>query len=94
MALSAGGVTELVTERKSAKYTSLATSYIFILLAFETVSPVNCSGTFLDDLGRRMKYVTGDPREGQYLFQRLSVAVQRFNMAAFGCSFVYDDAET
>ena len=35
--------------------------------------------TFLDDLGRRISFLSGDDREHLFLFQRISVAIQRFN---------------
>ena len=31
------------------------------------------------DLGRRISLVSGEDREPQFLFQRISVAIQRFN---------------
>jgi hypothetical protein len=34
---------------------------------------------FLRELGRRLARTSDDPRESTYLFQRLSVAIQRFN---------------
>jgi len=34
---------------------------------------------FLSDLGRRITQVSTDQREGAFLFQRLSVLIQRFN---------------
>ena len=36
---------------------------------------------FLQELGRRIAAATGDPRATEFLFQRLSVAVQRGNAA-------------
>jgi len=51
-----------------------------MLLAVETLSHINESATsFLRDLGRRISLVSGD-REPQFLFQRISVAIQRFNV--------------
>ena len=38
---------------------------------------------FLNELGRRTSVVTGDKNETHYLFQRLSVAIQRGNAACF-----------
>ena len=38
------------------------------------------SSVFADlDLGRRISLVSGKDREPQFLFQRISVAIQRFN---------------
>jgi len=35
---------------------------------------------FLDDLGRRITQVTDDNREKAFLYQRLSVMIQRYNV--------------
>ena len=44
------------------------------------MGPINESATsFLRDLGRRISLVSGEDREPQFLFQRISVAIQRFN---------------
>ena len=52
--------------------------------ALETVGPMNSTGiTFLSELGRRLTSVTGDTCETMYLFQRVSLAVQRYNSVAF-----------
>ena len=57
-------------------------TYTFIPIACETLGPINTKAlSFLADLGRRIALVTGDPREGSFLFQRLSITVQRFNSA-------------
>jgi len=40
-----------------------------------------------DIIGRRLTEVTTDPRETVFLFQRLSVAVQRFNAACLADTF-------
>ena len=34
---------------------------------------------FLTEVGRRISARSGDPRETSFLFQRISVAIQRFN---------------
>ena len=47
---------------------------------FETLGPMNLSAlNLLNDLGRKISSVSGDDREGHFLFQRLSVIVQRYN---------------
>jgi len=49
-------------------------------IAVETLGPSNESATcFLHDLGRRISLVSGEDREPQFLFQHISVAIQRFN---------------
>jgi len=86
---SPGGTAEHAAARKSVKYSSLPTSHIFQPLAFETLGPINSSGiTFLSELGRRLSSITGDQRESTYLFQRVSLAVQRYNSVAFKGTFL------
>ena len=44
---------------------------------------INSDGLeFLGDLGRRITQVTDDIRESAFLFQRLSVLIQRYNAVA------------
>jgi len=42
---------------------------------------------FISDLARDLTPSTGDPRESSFLFQRLSISVQRFNAIAFQGTF-------
>jgi len=85
---SAGAAAEVAATRKNAKYTQLAGTYFFVPLAFETMGPINSNGMdFIKDLGRLVTQTTGDPKETSYLFQRLSVCIQRFNAVAFRGTF-------
>ena len=75
-----GCVAEMVASRKEAKYATLRTHYDFQPIAVESLGPINESATsFLHDLSRRISLVSGQDRELQFLFQRISVAIQRFN---------------
>jgi hypothetical protein len=86
--LIAGSAAERAAEAKTAKYASIAQSHIFLPLAIETLGVWNADGdSFLCDLGSKICDITGDPRETSFLFQRLSVAVQRGNAASFSGSF-------
>ena len=59
-------------------YTSLAQSYLFVAVAVETMGAINKDGMdFLRDLGRRITQSTDDHRECAFLFQRLSMLIQR-----------------
>lgn len=90
--LSPGGAAEQAAEHKKEKYATLPDCYDFQPLAFETLGPNNSSGIdFFLQLGRRLETVTGDSRERAFLFQRLSLAVQRFNAVAFRGSFKEPD---
>ena len=84
-----GSAAENASNRKEAKYSELARTHIFIPVAFETLGSIGTKASdFLSDLGRRISSVTGDPRESTYLFQRISVAIQRFNGVCFRGSFI------
>ncbi len=86
---TAGGAAEFAAERKEDKYAQLTSSYLFTPVSCETVGLMSSKAlTFLNDLGRRIASVTGDQREGAFLFQRLSVAIQRFNSVCFQGSFI------
>ena len=49
--------------------------------------------SFLATLGERLTGTSGDLREMSYLFQRLSVIIQRFNSVLIHDSFVSADEE-
>ena len=89
-AIEAGAAAEAAAGRKEDKYSQIVNSHIFIPLAIETLGPINSKGAaFLSELGRRISTCTGDPRESSFLFQRLSVTIQRFNRIAFEGSFIH-----
>jgi len=76
----AGSAAELAATRKEDKYVDLGARYIFEPIATETSGVFNASARqLLADLGRRISTNTGEARETSYLFQRISVLVQRFN---------------
>ena len=84
-----GGAAEATSDRKGSKYSELARSHIFIPIACETLGPISSKARdFLSELGRRTTSITGDVRESSFLFQRISVAVQRFNCICFKDSFI------
>ena len=81
-------VAENAANRKELKYQSLATTHTFIPLAFETLGPINTKSVkFFNILGRRHTAHSGDMRETVFLFQRLSLTIQRFNAVCFQGSF-------
>jgi len=89
----AGSAAESAAFRKVAKYSDLPASMRFLPVAFESQGPINAeASSFLKDLGRRISIVSGDVRETTFLFQRLSVAVQRFNSILVHQSFVLEEA--
>ena len=87
--LTAGSAAERAAAKKIAKYTDLARTHIFCPLAFESLGPMNELGqSFISELGRRIAATTGDTREGSFLFQRISIAIQRCNAISFTGTFI------
>jgi hypothetical protein len=88
-AVTAGAAAEIADSRKTQKYQSLLDIHVFIPLALETLGPINSSGlALITDIGRHLTQATDEVRETTFLFQRLSVTIQRFNAVAFAGSFV------
>src|SRR6218665_1701250 len=59
-----------------------------VAIAVETLGPINSEGlAFITELGRRLSNASGDTREARFLFQSLSVTVQRYNAVAFQGTF-------
>lgn len=84
----AGGAAELAAVRKQAKYSDLPSSHTFVPIAIESLGPINQSGfDFISEVGRRISAISGDPRERNQLFQRLSICTQQFNAVAFRGAF-------
>ena len=88
-ATGAGAVADLATVRKLEKYSSLTSQYIVQPVAVENLGVVSLSALqFLSELGRRMSVATDNPQETLFLFQRISVSIQRFNSVLLHESFV------
>jgi len=89
-----GAVAEAAAERKTNKYSSLAQSYLFVPVAAETIRAINKDGMeFLGDLGRRITQSTDHHRESSFLFQRLSMLIQRYNAVAVLGTFAHTTPE-
>jgi len=68
--------------KKPLQYSNLAASYCFVPVAVETLGALGVDAiNFMHQLSRRIDAVTGERRDTDYLFQRLSVAIQRGNDA-------------
>ena len=73
-----GTAAEIAATRKEAKYSNLSSQYTFHPIAIETHGPLNETALdILCELGRRITACSGDDG-GFFLFQRLSVCMQRF----------------
>ena len=79
---------------KHIKYAEIKAAYDFVPVAIETLGPINSKGTaFLDELGNRLSIDAHDTREATFLYQRVSVCIQRANAIAFRGSFVEGDLD-
>ena len=80
-ASEAGAAAEMAATRKEEKYVDLSTRYFFRAdCGIETLGVFNASARVLfDDLGRRITSSSGEARETSFLYQRVSVLIQRYN---------------
>ena len=83
---------EMAASNKTAKHAGLMSDYHFQPIAVESLGPAIESAIHLITvLGKKIAQQTGDERETAFLFQRLSILVQRFNCVLLQDSFVHDD---
>jgi hypothetical protein len=84
-----GFAAEMACKRKHNKYRSIISSnYIFKSLAFETLGPW-CKETidFINVIGDRLIAESGDSKSKKFLFERISLAIQRGNAASIRGTF-------
>ena len=85
----ASAVAALSATREEAKYSMITGTHTFQPLAFKSHGPQNASAiSFIKEMGYRISQRSGDDREPQFLFQRLSVIMQRYNAVLCGKSFL------
>src|SRR5690349_12634142 len=78
-----GSAARVGEELKKRHYNFLQDRFIFVPVAIETSGVWGSEGLRLvKETGRRITQVTGEPRSTQYLIQRISLTVQRGNVAA------------
>ena len=78
---------EAAAERKSLKYATLKQHHLFVPIAIETFDSICEEGQGNRSIGKRISTATNDPRKAAFLFQRLSVTVQRYNANCFAGTF-------
>ena len=78
-ATGAGLLADQAADRKADKYTDFTASHVFESIAV----PLNASAlefiSYLANLRQRISDLSGDDRETQFIFQHISVTIQRFN---------------
>ena len=78
-----GAVAAQAEERKCSKYSHLSSNHIFTSVSIETSGSLGPkTHDFFKELGYRLRQVTGEINSSSYILQRLSIAVQRGNMAS------------
>ena len=94
-ALEAGSAAKHAAEMKCTKYQELVATHLFFPIVIET------AGTWdkrtielIEEIGRRCTIETDDQRETAYLYQRISIAIQRGNALAFTHTFDTDTDST
>jgi hypothetical protein len=84
-----GFAAEMACKRKHSKYSSIISSnYVFKGLAFETLGPW-CKEAidFINVIGDRLIAESGDSKSKKFLFERISLAIQRGNAASIRGTF-------
>jgi len=83
-ATEAGTVADMAATRKTDKYSTLSSAYRFEPTAIENHGVFSSTTpNFISELCGRICVHTGDARETSYLFQRMSIMLQRFNSVLF-----------
>jgi len=87
-AREAGTAAKTAAQRKEGKYATLQGTHFFQPVVVESMGTVEeATSSFLAELGHRITALSGDSREISFLFQRVSVLVQRFNSVLLQESF-------
>jgi len=87
-AMDAGSAAAAASERKSAKYSNLSSSHLLYLVAVETLGILaDEAHEFITEIGRRASQCTADRRETTFLYQRISMAIQRFKAVCLSNTF-------
>ena len=85
----ADAAAELAASNKMVKYVGLSSQGEFVPIAVESHGPINRDALqFLSELDRRLSETTGDVRASSFLFQRISLVVQRFNSVLLHDGFI------
>ena len=95
-AFEAGREAIHAAEIKCTKYRELDATHIFVAIAIETAGTWDKQATeLIEEIGRRCTLETEDPKETIYLYQRISITIQRGNALSFTHMFdIYADINT
>jgi len=83
-ATTPGAAANRAAQKKTDKYANLSSAHVFYPFAVETAGVWHEMAIELtQEIGRCITTVTEDSRETTFLFQRLSIALQRRNAVSF-----------
>ena len=86
--IQAGTAADSAAAAKKVKYTDIVNTHMFIPVAIERGGPWNVEAIeLIQEIGRRITLVNGESRETEYLFQRISIAIQKGNHLAYQSTF-------
>ena len=84
----AGAAARQAAATKYTKYIDITSTHIFYPIAIETAGSWDVQAlAVIEEIGRRVTEAKEDPKETMYLFQRLSMAIQRGNALSFFNTF-------
>ena len=87
-AREAGAAANHAATNKNTKYSQLSNTHVFVPVAIETRGTCHPQAVELvQEIGRRTANITSDARESTFVFQQLSVALQRGNAVSFQNTF-------
>ena len=84
----AGAAARQAASTKNTKYIDITSTHIFYPIAIVTEGSWDAQALeVIEEIGRRVMEATEDPKETMYVFQRLSMAIQRGNALSFFNTF-------
>ena len=80
---AAGSAAEKAEKNKAKKYAEISTQYAFQPLAVETLGSFSAAElAFIRKLGQKISLANAQPLATTFLFQAISIAIQRGNTAS------------
>ena len=90
--LEAEAAAKQAASLKNTKYSDITSTRVFYPIAIETAGSWDTQATeLIEELSRRITEATEDPKERMYLFQRISITIQRGNALSFFNTFDRND---
>ena len=87
----AGTAAKRAAEIKTTKYSNITSTHIFYSISIETAGSWDVQAVkLMEEIGRRTTAATNDQNETMYLFQRISMAIQRGKHLSFFHTFNND----